>query len=54
MTRPRIRIGTLMLLVVIAALVVALVVERRRSAKLEAQLADDALRQMRSPEWSRW
>jgi hypothetical protein len=38
MKRPRVRIGTLMLLVVIVALAVALVIERRRSAKEIAAL----------------
>jgi hypothetical protein len=38
----RIRISTLMLLVVIAALAVALVGERRRSAACEARLAEQA------------
>ena len=33
MTRPKIRISTLMLLVIIAALAVALVVEQQRHAK---------------------
>jgi hypothetical protein len=37
MKRPRVRISTLMLLVVIAALVVALAVERRRSDRLKNQ-----------------
>lgn len=37
MNKPRIRISTLMFLVVIAALAVALVGERRRSAKLLAE-----------------
>jgi cell division protein FtsL len=36
MTRPRIRISTLMLLVIIAALAVALVIERRKSRQLLA------------------
>jgi hypothetical protein len=36
MKRPRVRISTLMFLIVIAALVVALVLEKRRSAKLLA------------------
>jgi hypothetical protein len=38
MKLPRVRISTLMLLVAIVALVVALVVERRRSARLVAQM----------------
>ena len=38
MKRPKVRIGTLMLLVVIAALVVALVVEKRQSAKIAEEL----------------
>jgi hypothetical protein len=38
MTRPRVRIGTLMLTVVIAAMSVALAVERRRSAVLSARV----------------
>ena len=54
MKRPRVRISTLMLLVVIVALAVALTVERRRTARLEARLAQEALRQMRSPEWTMW
>lgn len=39
MKRPRVRISTLMFLIVIAALLVALVLEKRRSARLliEAQ-----------------
>jgi cell division protein FtsL len=37
MKRPRVRISTLMFLVVIAALVVALVLEKRRSARLLAE-----------------
>ena len=37
MTRPRIRIGTLMLLVVIVAMAAALVVERRRSTSAMVQ-----------------
>jgi hypothetical protein len=37
MKRPRVRISTLMFLVVIAALVVALVIEKRRSARLLAE-----------------
>jgi hypothetical protein len=37
MKRPRVRISTLMFLVVIAALVVALVVERRSSAVSQRQ-----------------
>ncbi len=34
----RVRLGTLMLLIVIAALAVALVMERNRSSRLEQQL----------------
>jgi hypothetical protein len=42
MKRPRVRISTLMLLVVIAALAIALVVERVKSSRLlaEAQQAE--------------
>lgn len=41
MKLPRVRIGTLMLLVVIAALTVALVVERRRSDRVTRARMDD-------------
>jgi hypothetical protein len=49
MKRPKIRIGTLMFLVVIVALTVALVLERQRSARLmveaEARQAEAEVRQ---------
>jgi hypothetical protein len=54
MRLPRVRIQTLMLLMVIVALSIALVIEKVRSARREAELAEAALRQMRSEEWSRW